>query len=158
MAGPRFLDQALFDELNGKAAASPRRRQHHNLHEVAEPCHRLLNALQPDTYIQPHCHRDPNKAEALIVLRGSLGLLLFSDSGELLETRVLSPQGECAGVDLPPGTFHAMVALEPDSLMFEAKSGPYETLADDERGAWAPREGEAGVAEYLAWMRAQFPA
>lgn len=156
MVAPRFLDQALFAELTGKAAASPRRRQHHNLHEMAEPCHRLLNALQPDTYIQPHCHRDPSKAESLIVLKGRLGLLIFAEDGELLGTRELSPTGECAGVDLPPGTFHAMVALEPDSLMFECKAGPYQALADDERGAWAPREGEAGAAEYLAWMRAQF--
>lgn len=158
MAGPRFLDQALFAGLAGQAAANPRRRQHHNLHAMEEPCHRLLNALQPDTYVQPHCHRSPDKAESIIVLRGRLGLLIFSETGELLATRELSPEGDCPGVDLPPGTFHALVALAPDSLIFECKAGPYQALADDERGAWAPREGEPGAAEYLAWMRAQFPA
>ncbi|MDV3443985.1 cupin fold metalloprotein, WbuC family, partial [Pseudomonas otitidis] len=30
-------------------------------------------------------------------------------------------------------------------------------LAEGEFAPWAPREGEPGVADYLAWMRAQFP-
>ncbi|TLP70876.1 cupin fold metalloprotein, WbuC family [Pseudomonas nitroreducens] len=158
MSGPRFLDSALFDEVAARAAASPRRRQNHNFHEQTEPCHRLLNALQPDSYIPPHCHRHPDKAESLLVVKGALGLLIFSDNGELLTTRVLRAGGDCVGADLPPGTFHAIVALEPDSIMFEAKAGPFVPLGEDERGQWAPREGEAGAAEYLDWMRSQFPA
>ncbi|UCL86122.1 WbuC family cupin fold metalloprotein [Pseudomonas sp. HS-18] len=157
MSGPRFLDSALFDEIAARAAASPRRRQNHNFHEQTEPCHRLLNALQPDSYIPPHCHRHPDKAESLLVVKGALGLLIFSDSGELLTTRELRAGGECVGADLPPGTFHAIVALEPDSIMFEAKAGPFVPLGEDERGQWAPREGEAGATEYLTWMRSQFP-
>ena len=43
-------------ELTQAAGASPRQRQHHNLHEMSEPCHRLLVGLQPDTYIPPHRH------------------------------------------------------------------------------------------------------
>lgn len=158
MSGPRFLDDALFDEVAAKAAANPRRRQNHNFHDLTEPCHRLLNALQPDSYIPPHCHRHPDKAESLLVVKGALGLLIFSEIGELLATRELRVGGECIGVDLPPGTFHAILALEPDSVMFEAKAGPFMPLAEDERGQWAPREGEPGAAEYLAWMRSQFPA
>ncbi|KAF1069883.1 MAG: hypothetical protein GAK45_00975 [Pseudomonas citronellolis] len=156
MSTPRLLDSSLFTDLAGRAQDNPRQRQHYNLHSAEEPCHRLLNALQPGTYIQPHCHRDPNKAESILVLRGRLGLLLFSPSGELLETRELAPLGECVGVDLPPGSFHALVALEPDSLMFECKAGPYLPPADDERGAWAPRENEPGAAAYEAWMRSRF--
>lgn len=49
----RFLDQALFDGLAAGAAASPRLRQHHNLHAMEEPCHRLAVGLQPGTYIAP---------------------------------------------------------------------------------------------------------
>lgn len=158
MSGPRFLDSALFDEVAALAAASPRRRQNHNFHEQAEPCHRLLNALQPDTYIPPHCHRHPDKAESLLVVKGALGLLIFSESGDLLATRELRTGGECVGVDLPSGTFHAIIALEPDSVMFEAKAGPFVPLGEDERGQWAPREGEPGAAEYLAWMRSHFSA
>jgi len=153
----RFLDQALFDGLAAGAAASPRLRQHHNLHAMEEPCHRLAVGLQPGTYIAPHRHLCADKAETLLVLRGRLGLMLFTDDGALQETRLLEAGGECVGVDLPPGQFHALVVLEPDSLLFECKAGPYRALAEGEFAPWAPREGEPGVADYLAWMRAQFP-
>ena len=153
---PRYLDRALFTELAAQAAASPRRRQHHNLHAMEEPCHRLAVGLQPDTYIPPHRHLSPDKAEALLVLKGRLGLLLFDQAGRLLGKRLLEAGGDCVGVDLPPGEFHALVVLEPDSILFEAKAGPYRPGGAGEQADWAPREGEPGVADYLAWMRAQF--
>jgi len=156
MSAPRFLDQALFAELAQQAAASPRQRQHHNFHQMSEPCHRLAVGLQPDTYIPPHRHLSADKAEALLVLRGRLGLLIFGDGGELLDKRVLEAGGACVGVDLPPGLFHALVVLEADSLLFECKAGPYRPVGEGEQAAWAPREGEPGVADYLAWMRGQF--
>ena len=96
------------------------------------------------------------EAEALLVLKGRLGLLLFDQTGRLLGKRLLEAGGDCVGVDLPPGEFHALVVLEPDSILFEAKAGPYRPVGAGEQADWAPREGEPGVADYLAWMRAQF--
>lgn len=156
MRAPAFLDRTLFAELAGQAGQSPRRRAHHNLHEMIEPCHRLAVGLQPDTYIPPHRHLSADKAETLLVLQGRLGLLLFGEQGELQQTRLLEAGGECVGVDLAPGQFHALVVLEADSILFECKAGPYRPLVEGEQAVWAPREGEPGVAEYLAWMRAQF--
>ncbi|MQA55064.1 WbuC family cupin fold metalloprotein [Pseudomonas piscis] len=156
MAGPSFLDQALFSDLAEKAAANPRGRQHHNFHAMEEPCHRLAVGLQPSTYIPPHRHLSADKAETLLVLKGRLGLLVFDEAGQLQDKRELQAGGDCVGVDIPAGVFHGLVALEPDSLMFECKAGPYRALNANEQATWAPREGEPGVAEYLAWMRAQF--
>ena len=156
MRAPAFLDRTLFAELAGQAGQSPRRRAHHNLHEMSEPCHRLAVGLQPDTYIPPHRHLSADKAETLLVLQGRLGLLLFGEQGELQQTRLLEAGGECVGVDLAPGQFHALVVLEADSILFECKAGPYRPLVEGEQAVWAPREGEPGVAEYLTWMRAQF--
>ena len=156
MSGPRFLDQTLFGELAKQAAASPRQRQHHNFHQMEEPCHRMAVGLQPDTYIPPHRHLSADKAEALLVLKGRLSLLIFNDSGEVLDKRVLEVGGACVGVDLPPGVFHALVVLEADSILFECKAGPYKPVGEGEQASWAPREGEPGVAAYQAWMRAQF--
>jgi cupin fold WbuC family metalloprotein len=153
---PAFLDRTLFAELASQAGQSPRRRAHHNLHAMSEPCHRLAVGLQPDTYIPPHRHLSADKAETLLVLQGRLGLLLFGEQGELQQTRLLEAGGECVGVDLAPGQFHALVVLEADSILFECKAGPYRPLVEGEQAGWAPREGEPGVAEYLAWMRAQF--
>ncbi|GAC1032555.1 WbuC family cupin fold metalloprotein [Pseudomonas sp. No.21] len=152
----RFLDQSLFTELAAGAAASPRQRLHHNFHEMEEPCHRMAVGLQPGTYLAPHRHLSADKAETLLVLQGRLGLLLFADDGELEATRELVAGGECVGVDLPPGQYHALVVLAADSLLFECKAGPYRALVEAEYAPWAPREGEPAALDYLAWMRAQF--
>lgn len=156
MSQPSFLDQSLFAELAEKAATNPRGRQHHNFHQMDEPCHRMAVGLQPATYIPPHRHLSADKAETLLVLKGRLGLLVFDEAGHVLAKRVLQAGGECVGVDLPAGVFHGLVVLEADSLMFECKSGPYRPVGEGELAAWAPREGEPAVAEYHAWMRAQF--
>lgn len=116
----------------------------------------MVVGLQPATYIPPHCHLSSDKAETLLVLRGKLGVLIFDRNGQLLETRVLMAGGESLGVDLPSGVFHGLVVLEPDSVMFECKAGPYRPVGDGELAPWAPREGEPEVAQYQAWMRAQF--
>ena len=156
MPEPCFLDQALFAQLSSQAAANPRLRQHHNFHQMDDPCHRLAVGLQPGTYIPPHRHLAGDKAEALLVLKGRLGLLVFSDSGAVLAQRVLAADSDCVGVDLPPEVFHALVVLEADSVLFECKAGPYRPIGDGELAHWAPREGAAEVADYLAWMVAQF--
>lgn len=152
----RFLDQSLFAELAEKAAANPRGRQNVNFHQMEEPCHRMAVGLQPHTYVQPHRHLTADKAETLLVLKGRLGILIFSEAGEVLERRVLQAGGDCQGVDLSPGVFHGLVVLEPDSVMFECKAGPYRPVGEGELATWAPREGEAGMAEYHRWMLAQF--
>lgn len=85
----RFLDQTLFAELAEKAGASPRGRHHHNFHQMEEPCHRLAVGLQSSTYVPPHRHLSADKAETLLVLQGSLGLLVFSETGEVLAKRVM---------------------------------------------------------------------
>ncbi|QLC73883.1 WbuC family cupin fold metalloprotein [Pseudomonas sp. LPB0260] len=156
MAAPRLLDRRLFSELAEQAAANPRQRQHHNFHAMEEPCHRMAVGLQPDTYIPPHRHLAADKAEALLVLKGRLGLLIFDEAGALQDQRVLEAGGDCVGVDLPPGVFHALVVLQADSILFECKAGPYRPVGEGERAPWAPNEGEPGAAAYLAWMRAQF--
>ena len=156
MTTPSFLDQTLFNDLAEKAAGNPRGRQHHNLHQMQEPCHRMVVGLQPATYIPPHRHLSNDKAETLLVLRGKLGVLIFDENGQLLDKRVLLADGESLGVDLPPGVFHGLVVLEPDSVMFECKAGPYQPVGDGELAHWAPREGEPEVAQYQAWMRSQF--
>jgi len=84
-----FLDQTLFAELAEKAADSPRGRHHHNFHQMEEPCHRMAVAMQPNTYVPPHRHLSADKAETLLVLKGRLGLLIFSETGEVLAKRVM---------------------------------------------------------------------
>jgi cupin fold WbuC family metalloprotein len=151
-----FIDQSLLDAASDAARQSPRQRRNHNFHgDNADPCHRLLNAIEPGSYVAPHCHRAAEKAETILVLRGRLGVVLFDAAGQVTAQAVLTPSGQTVGIDLPPGQFHTVIALEPGTVFFESKAGPYLPLAPDEQAPWAPREGEPGAAAYLAALSAR---
>ena len=153
----KIISQQLLDNVSAAAQSSPRQRKNFNFHRRDdEICHRLLNAIEPDTYIPPHCHRDATKGESIVVLRGRVGVLIFSDAGVLIQRIVMQPESEILGVDIPPGVIHSLVALEKNSVFFESKAGPYVALAESERANWAPPEGENAVREYLTWMKSQF--
>ncbi|MDO8788735.1 MAG: WbuC family cupin fold metalloprotein [Sulfuritalea sp.] len=149
-----LIDDALLDELCAKAAASPRRRKNRNFHPTDDhPGHRLLNAMQTDSYIPPHRHLDPNKDETFVVLRGLLGLVLFDDQGGVSRNVKVGAGGTAIGVDIPHGTWHTAVALEPDTVFLEAKAGPYLPFTEAERAPWAPPEDSPEAAAYLASLK-----
>ncbi|HEX4328980.1 MAG TPA: WbuC family cupin fold metalloprotein [Burkholderiales bacterium] len=152
-----LITQELLDEVAAEAAASPRRRKNRNFHRANEDAaHRLLNALEPDSYVMPHRHLDPSKDETIVAVRGRFGLVLFGDDGQVQSTAVLAAGGKTIGVDIPHGTFHTLVALEPGSIFFEAKAGPYVAIAEAERAHWAPAEGTPEAKSYLERMRRLF--
>jgi len=150
----RIVTRELLHQLAESARTSPRLRKNHNLHPSDESrCHRLLNAIEPASYIRPHRHLDPEKDEAFILISGRLGIILFSDTGEVTETVTLSRQGGLLAADIPSGAFHTAVSLEPGTVFFEAKAGPYLPLSEAETAAWAPAEGDGGAAHYLEQLR-----
>lgn len=152
-----IIDSEMLDALGAEAAASPRRRKNRNFHlSEASPCNRLLNAIEPDSYIQPHRHLDPEKSESLILLRGKLGVLFFNEEGSVVMKGILDPAMGRYGIDVPHGIIHSMVSLLPGTVFFEAKAGPYVPITDAERVKWAPREGESGAPAYLESMRRLF--
>jgi cupin fold WbuC family metalloprotein len=139
------------------ARQSPRRRVHRNFHpDDVYPAHRLMIAIEPDSYVPPHRHLSPSKDETLLVLRGSLGVVFFDADGVAEDRVELRAGGEVLGIDIPHGVFHTVFALEPGTVIFEAKAGPYVPIAADERAAWAPVEGSAEAPAYLAGLRQMF--
>lgn len=151
------IDRKLLDSVSMLAQTAPRRRKNHNFHATEnDSCNRLLNAIEPDSYIQPHCHRDASKDETILIVRGRIGMVFFDDRGEVASTAVLAPAGEAVGVNVPHGVYHTLVALESNSVFFEAKAGPYAPLAPEEKAAWAPAEGDPGAATYLAGLKQLF--
>jgi cupin fold WbuC family metalloprotein len=148
-----LIDNALLDEVCREAAASPRRRKNRNFHtHDDQPGHRLLNAMQPDSYIPPHRHLDPDKAETMVVLRGAMAVVEFDDVGEVVRLQKLGAGGTAVGVDIPHGTWHTVVALEPDTVFLEAKAGPYLPLTVDEKAPWAPAEADQSASRYLTGL------
>lgn len=148
---------ALLDATSQAARAAPRRRMNHNFHDrPAHPCNRLLNAIEPESYVRPHRHQGADKDETMIVLRGRLGLIVFDDCGEILATHELQAGGAAFGVTLAAGEWHTVVALEAGTVFFEAKAGPYLPLTPQEFASWAPVEGAAEVADLLQAWRGRF--
>ena len=119
------IDQTLLDTVSGLAAASPRRRRNHNFHHhEADPAHQLLNAVEPDSYIAPHRHQDPGKGEVIVALRGRFGVVVFDDAGAVVQSLIIAPGSPQPGLQIPPGTWHSLVSLDPGGVFFEAKAGP----------------------------------
>lgn len=153
----KVIDSSFLDELSAEAAASPRKRKNRNLHPSDDfCCHRLFNALEPGTYIMPHRHLDPLKDETMVMVRGAMGIVKFDGDGQVLGKALLRPGGTVA-VDISHGTFHTCVSLEPGTIFFESKAGPYAPLTDAEKAPWAPAEGDTvAAAAYLEGLTELF--
>lgn len=145
------LEPSLIADLCARSRQSPRLRAHHNVHpDLADPIQRVVMAVQPGTYVRPHRH-GPGIWELFALFRGRVALLGFDDGGRVVDRTELSPGGIC-GAQFPPRAWHALAALEPDTVLMEVKPGPYVAETDKEFAAWAPREGEPGADRMARWM------
>ena len=80
----KLISEELLDSVSHEARESSRLRMNYNFHESLDsPIHRLLNALEPGTYLPPHRHTD--KEETYVVLRGSLLTFFYDDLGNVIE-------------------------------------------------------------------------
>lgn len=138
----------------GKKASreSPRRRMIMPVQRTQEAhVQRLLNFLQPGTYIRPHRHPRPHATESLCLLEGELEFLVFSESGEILDRLALTPQNPL--IDFEPGLWHGMIIKRPDTVIFEIKIGPYDPTTDKNFAPWAPEEKSPKVADFLQSLK-----
>ena len=149
-----------LDALAQQAESSPRLRQHRNVHrDYQEPCQRLFNAMEPDSYIQPHRHAAAAQDELLVAIRGLLALITFDDQGQI--THVLHFGSEkygaaiAAGAEVPWDTWHTVVALEPGSILLEVKAGPVDPGRPKEFATWAPEETSEQATVFLDRLRAK---
>lgn len=148
----KLIDRDLIAGLHARALASPRLRTHHNLHASHdETIQRMCMAMEPGTYIRPHRH--PDKWELLLIVSGALRVLNFDAAGSVLTCRVLSAAGDTYGLENPAGTWHAVAALAPSTVVLEVKRGPYLPTPEPDFAAWAPPEGHVRAAEFEHWYR-----
>ena len=146
----KILDNKLLADLSEQARSNPRLRQNYNLHaSLEDPCQRLLNAMEPGSYIRPHRHLTPPKQEGFVGARGRLAAFTFDQQGKVIEVILFGPRESVFGVDLPVGVWHTAVSLEPGSVFYETKTGPYVPIAAEDMAPWAPAEGSERAGEYL---------
>lgn len=151
------INQALLQQTANEARISPRLRKNVNFHPADDfPAHRLINAMQLGSYVRPHRHLDPSKDETIVALQGRFGYLSFNEHGGIQEAVELTAGGPVFGIDIPHGTIHTILALESDSVFFEAKAGPFVPLSENEIAAWSPAEGSEEAKALWADWRARF--
>jgi cupin fold WbuC family metalloprotein len=152
-----WLSRELLEGAIAASQESPRRRVIQPFHRSeSATLQRMFNAVQPDSYIPPHRHLHPPKAESWIVVRGALAFFTFDEQGAISECLEIRAGGEIFGVDLEPGVYHTFFALEPDTVVYEVKDGPYSPTTDKSFPSWAPAEGSPEASAYLARLSAEF--
>jgi cupin fold WbuC family metalloprotein len=119
-----IINKNLLDQVSEQAKASPRLRMNYNFHQSLEDkCHRFLNAVEPGTVVPIHKH--PTKDESFVILRGKVRVTTHNDDGSVIEDVVLSQEIGNYGVDIPKNVWHKLESLEPGSVIFECKEGPF---------------------------------
>jgi cupin fold WbuC family metalloprotein len=122
----RVIDAKLLANVTLGARQSPRGRRNHNFHRHEEPVQRLLNALEPGSYVRPHLHEGEGAFEMFVVLRGEVGCMLFDSSGGVTSACRLAAGGDSLGIEIPGGVYHSLVSLSPGTVVLEIKQGPYD--------------------------------
>ncbi len=144
------INDDLLQAVIEKAETSPRRRMNYNFHpQLDDPLQRMLNCLEPGTYIQPHKHEDPDKCEAFILLKGKVLVVEFDDEGNIVTHAFLKAGTGTYGAEIAPRVFHTIIPLEEGSVVYEIKNGPYSPLNDKNFARWAPKEGEERCQVYI---------
>lgn len=147
----RVITQFEIDDLIFQAKKSPRKRTMLRLHEHHEPVQRMVNAMIPGTYIPPHKHENPDKVELFSILKGRIAVLQFDDMGEVQGVVILEAHGQNKIVDIPPRTYHTLIALEP-SASLEIIQGPYDEKTHKRFASWAPLEDNSKASDYLMYL------
>ena len=105
------ITSELIDTVIAQARLSPRRRMNYNFHpELSDPVQRLLNALEPWTYIRPHKHT--KKEESFVLLRGTVLAVAFNDDGTIRDHAILSSKTGILGIEFEENSFHMLTSLE----------------------------------------------
>ena len=153
----KIVSEKTLDELSQKATRSPRRRMNYNYHNaLADPINRMLNAFEPGTYVQPHKHENPDKREVFIVLRGSLVVVFFDETGTPTDFVLLDQKNGIYSVEIPERVWHTLIAIETGTVVYEFKDGPYLPMNDKNFASWAPQENDPQCEGYLKQLTDQF--
>lgn len=122
-----------------------------------EGVQRMLNFMHRGSYPRPHCHPAPENIETLVVLKGSLGFIIFNSVGDVESAHRLDAGNPASClVDIEPSVWHKLVPLADDSVILEIKRGPYNAATDKTFATWAPEEGTAAALSYQQQLETIF--
>lgn len=109
----------------------------------------MVNAALAGTYFAPHRHKDPGKLEIFTVLTSRVMVIIFDDDGEILDHAELARDPTCPGagetlqVEIPAGTWHTLVVLSAEAVLYEVTDGYFDAKTHMRFAPWAPPETDA---------------
>lgn len=143
---PKIKPELVTDSFRD-ARFSPRKRHALILHQAGDYRNRVVNFLTKGTYMQPHCHPSEEKSELMIVVSGLLGLIYFSDEGDVTKTQILGDGfQEC--ISVPAFTWHTYIPVSEEVQVYEEMNGIYDPKTWKEFPGWAPVEGSIEASNY----------
>jgi len=148
-----LINRECINNTIEKAKLSPRLRMNHNFHELSDTVQKMLNAVEPDSYIRPHRHITPERSEMFLVLTGSGGVIIFDNDGGIKDVYKLEAGQDVLGINIPPGNWHTIVSIETGTVFMEVKEGPYIAISDKDFAPWAPSPENCRYKNYLAGLR-----
>jgi cupin fold WbuC family metalloprotein len=144
------IDNNTIEPLIQKARISSRKRKNLNFHDgSADTLQRMLHAMEPGTYVQPHKHQDPDKREAFIILLGKVMAIEYDDSGKVIDHFIMEPAAGRFGIEFPARSWHSLICLQSSSVVYEVKDGPWDPADDKFFATWAPKEGDPSCGEFI---------
>lgn len=126
-----IITEELLNKVSSQAKESTRLRMNYNLHEhLDDKVHRFFNAMEPGTVVPIHRHQ--YTAETFMLVRGKMRVVLYDDHKIIIEDTTLSIENGNYGVHIPVGVWHWVEILEPNTITFEVKDGPYVPLREED--------------------------
>ena len=145
------MGEDLIERGLQESRESPRRRMILPVHRIQEAqVQRLVNFLQPGTYIRPHKHPLPHASESIVLLSGKIRFYTFTNGGSVQTVMNLDSVSIPSVLDIEPNVWHSFLVLQKDTILFECKKGPYDAKKDKIFAEWAPEEGSQ---EGLNWLK-----
>lgn len=132
------LDCSLFHSLAQRARENPRKQHIDEFHSSTDgTIRRLLHALEPDGYIRPFASHGTDKM--LLCVQGKFLVATFTPDNTIDDISILGSDLHCRGAEIPSGTFHSVLALEPSSILYESHYGKPQRFTE---APWAPEHSD----------------
>ncbi|MCH8494557.1 MAG: WbuC family cupin fold metalloprotein [Balneolales bacterium] len=135
------LDENQLEDGLSASRNSPRKRFILPIHRTQNATvQRMINFMQPGTYIRPHLHPRAHACESIVVFKGAIRFKVYDENGRILQKFIARAGTASAVLDIEPNVWHGFDVLEPDTVLFESKMGPYDVELDKIFAPWAPKE------------------
>lgn len=92
-----------------------------------------------------------------MVVSGRVDALTFDDDGIVTARESIGEGARAVLVEIPERTWHTLVCLSPETVVFEVKAGPYVPTTDKDFAPWAPAPQSEEVEPYVRWLEAAAP-